>query len=194
MDITSYKEAVKRGENVEFTLSKKKLLLGTLILIGVIIGSAIMTYIGDIPLIIGILVCIICGFFAQIMGRALLRRPTPPVIYVNRELVGIFLAPISKNSAFLPIKWKDILDMEIQEIKNGKGSRIHYLALKCTDSTIQDILNQIKFNSGGMFRIYKLRNNFILLQIESLIDIPLSDLLTLMKEIHKEATTAPHNY
>ena len=194
MDITSYKEAVKRGENVEFSLSKKKLLLGTLILLVFIIASAIMSYIGEMPIFIGILIFLICGFFAQIMGRALLRRPTPPVIYINKDLVGIFLSPMSKNSPFLPIKWNDIVDMEIEVIKGSKGSRTYYLVLSCTDSAIQNILNQIKYASGGMFKIYKIKNNLVWLRIDSLIDIPLSDLLTLMKEAHGEATATPHNY
>ena len=136
---------------------------------------------------------IISVYFAVRIGQSLFSGKFPQILSANKDFLGIFDKPISlfgKDDSFVLISWKDILDIKTEIIGGRKGSAT-YIVLQCTDSAIQNVINhRKKISGGGILRVYEIKDNLIILNATSLLDISLTDLLTLLKEIHKEAICA----
>lgn len=194
MDIAYLKEKIKHGENIPFLLSKKKMLFVSIIFIIFACISIWMAFSGNTlsAKVVGIACLLLCGYFGLLFVKPLFRRQMPPVISLNKNCLDIFLNPLNENSPFISIQWSDILNIYIEIVKGSKGRKTYYLALTCIDSAMQNIQNQIKQLSFVSIRICSIRNNIVLLNISSFIDISLSDILHLLEEIHKDLTAERH--
>lgn len=194
MDIAYLKEKIKHGENIPFLLSKKKMIFVSIIFIIFACISIWMAFSGNTlsAKVVGIACFLLCGYFGLLFVKPLFSRQMPPVISLNKDCLDIFLNPLKQNSPFISIRWGDISYIYIEIVKGSKGHKNYYLALTCTDSAIQNIQNQLKQLSFVSIRICSVRNNIVLLNISSFIDISLSDLLPLLEETHKDLTAERH--
>lgn len=185
MDLENYKEAFKRGENIPFLLSKKKMIFWTIIFMIFACIGLWMLLPGSNGEVLGLACFLFFGYSGLLCAKTLFRRQMPPVISLNKDFLEIFLNPLNRNSSFISIQWSEILYIG----KGRKGHKTYYLELVCIDTVMQKFRNLMKFNSGRMFRTYILEDNFILLKTDCFMETSLSDLLTLLKEFHKEATS-----
>lgn len=192
MDITAYRETLKRGETVSFSLSKKKMFWWPILFIGLAVFGAGMALFsrGDTKMLLfGIFAFIFSGILAVLMGKCLFSSHLPLVLAINKEVLTVYDLPISallggKNPAAL-IPLHEILDIDIKAIQI-KNSQESFLALQCVPSAVQNIKQHEKQVSGKLLKIYEvIGEDVIALNGASLIDIPLSDFLTLLKDLHK---------
>ena len=194
MDIFLIKEKINRGENVDFLVGKKKLtaLTGAFVVL-MLIGVAIAFFAKNI-LFGGVMLCLICGYFALQMGKALLSPQLPAVLLINKDFLGIFDKPIAlfgKSDAYATIEWKEISDIKMEVLGGRRGSTTPHIILQCTNSAIQNLNNHKQQIAGsGLFRVYEIAGNSVILNSPSFMDIPLKDVFDLLKEIHKDTNTA----
>jgi|GEM_PF-3287710 hypothetical protein len=198
MDIACVKEKIKHGENIDFSVSKKK--ITGMVVVCVIFALASFAW-GCVKsstptMIFGSLGGLFLLCIALKMGLVLLPHQRSLVLSINKEYLGIFDNPVfsGRNISCVLIVWKDILDIKLQEVNSGKGSHF-YIVLQCIDSAIQNIVNHKKqVNKKGLIRDYELTKNFVILGSTFLLDITTKDLFDLLKEIHKEMTSSNDNY
>lgn len=197
MDITACKEIWKRGETVNFPLSKKKMFWWPILFIGMAVFGAGMALFskGDTKMLLfGIFAFVFSGVLAVLMGKCLFSSRLPQVLSINKEVLTIYDLPISallggKNPSVL-IPLHEIVDMDAKTIRI-RNSQDSYLMLQCLPSTLQNIKQHEKQVSGKLLKIYEvIKEDTITLNGASLIDIPLADLLALLKDLHKEISSA----
>lgn len=193
MDISQYKEAFKRGENIDFLVNKKKMLSIFAIFVGLMAFCVVMFLSPQVVAkIIGALLFICMGYFVLIMGKNLLNKQQPQVLSLTRESLIIYDVPVSallggKNTCAI-IPWNGVLDLGTETIETRNYSKFSYIVLRCTPDTIQNVKEHEKQVSGKLLRIYEVRNDLLLLNLETWVDVPVKDMLDLIKELHKEAT------
>lgn len=193
MDISQYKERFKKGENIDFLINKKKMLSIFAIFVGLMAFCVVMFLSPQVVAkIIGALLFICMGYFVLIMGKNLLNKQQPQVLSLTRESLIIYDVPVSallggKNTCAI-IPWNGVLDLGTETIETRNYSKFSYIVLRCTPDTIQNVKEHEKQVSGKLLRIYEVRNDLLLLNLETWVDVPVKDMLDLIKELHKEAT------
>lgn len=195
MDIEKYKEAFKRGENIDFYVSRKKLYFFFFLFL----GSACLCVCAFLPnfsskmdgymKILGILSCFFLLYSVLRIGKGLLFKQHSQFLSLNKEYLVIYDKTIpallsNKNSCAI-IPWGEILDLEIQKIETAEKKH-PYIALKCGFPAIQRIQEQLP---EKIFKTHYIENNYLFLNTKPWLDIPIEDMLTLLKEFHKEATS-----
>ena len=195
MDISQYKEAFKRGENIDFPISRKKLYFFFFLFLGVSclcacaflpsLSSKIEGYIK----ILAIFTCFFCFYSALRTGKGLFFKQYSQFLSLNKEYLVIYDKTIpallsNKNSCAI-IPWSEILDLEIKKIKKGRYEYF-YIVLKCDFPTIQRIQEQLP---EKLFKTHYTENDYLFLNSKPWLDISLEDLLNLLQEFHKEATS-----
>ena len=199
MDLENYKETFKRGENIDFLMSKKKIViwffsfLGVACLCACVFLPSISSEIEGYVKILGIVAVIACVYGALRLGKFLFGKQQPQLFSVNKDSLIIYNTPVSallsKDSACAIIPWNEILDLEIKEIEVKQASRkFPFIVLKCNYSAIQN-LQAPNQPFEKMFQIYHTTNDSLFLYTKSWIDISQENILTLLKEFHKEATS-----
>ena len=195
MDIESYKEAFKRGENIDFLISRSKLYFFFFLFLGVTILMCLIPILSlEVDGYVKIL-AILCGtfcFYAALRtGKALLFKQHSQFLSLNKEFLVIYdktiPALLSNKNPCAIIQWNEILDLEIQKIEIS-GKKHPYIAFKMNFSTIQRIHEQLP---EKIFKTHYTEDGYLFLNSKPWLDIPIEDMLTLLKELHKEATAKP---
>ncbi len=194
MDITAYKETLKRGETVSFLLSKKKILPLFILCVVLALGGVCLAFLskGEVEgLVVGVASLLVFGISALLVGKGLAARQIP-VLTMNKEVLTIYELSIpalsGKQIPGALIPWHEILNMDIQTIKMQKGGSTSYIVLQCVPLTIQNIKQYKKQISYKLFRVYEIEGEeFLVLNLSAWLDIPLEDLLALLQEAHAQA-------
>lgn len=193
MDITAYQEAIRKGQTIDFAISKKKIAALILLCVGLAIASSGMIFFSkrDVGgMLIGIVSFFVFAGTAWILGRSLSNHRVPKVLSISKDVLTVYDLSLSalagKNSPCVLIPWHEIIDLSIETFKT-RNAQNTYLVLECTAPTIQNIQQHQKQVSGNLLRAYEINDNFVLLNLHSWLDISLQELLELLRELHQES-------
>ena len=140
MDLENYKEAFKRGENIDFFFSKKAIIVWGSLFGGLSLFGIIMMFSPNIWVkIVGILAFLFLGFYAFVPVRSLFAKQQPQVISLNKEYLVVYDVPASallgKENPCAIVPWNEILDLKIGPLDGT-------IILKCNPTTIQNIIER----------------------------------------------------
>ena len=199
MDIEKCREAFKRGENVAFPISIGNLYFFFFVLLvfaiysGHLLLSSFSSGIEDWRKIIIIVASPFFCYATLRLGKCLFVKQKPQLFSVNKDYLLIYDKTISslfnnKNSHII-IPWEEILGLEIKKVIEESGHKRTYLAFKCKSSTIKNIQEHQEQISVKLFRSYGIVEGVLMLNTKTWLDMPIEDVLDLLQEFHKEATS-----
>lgn len=190
MDLTSYKEQLAKDETVDFFVSKRaiKISFFTVLLVLVVACIIVISERNIIALCMWIFVFFYIGRFLLPLKKSLSKHSCPHIILsLDKESLTIYDLSISallgKDTPRVSILWTDILSLDI-----GTSGKITGIILQCTPPAVQHVEQHLQQVSGKLLRSYDVRNNLIVLNLESWIDMPLTEMETLLQDIHQSAT------
>ena len=190
MDLTTYKEQLAKGETIDFFVSKKaiKISFFTVLLVFVVASLIVISERNIVALCVWICACFYMGRFLWALKKSLSTRSVPKIILsLDKESLTIYdlsiPALLGKDAPCVSILWTDILSVDI-----GTSGKITGIILQCTPPAIQNVEHHLDTVSGKLLRSYDVRNNLVVLNLASWIDISLTDMETLLKDIHQSAT------